>query len=79
MKKRYDNPKPPYQRVLESPHVDKETKKRLRRQYDRLDSAQLRRDILNLQDRLHKRAVFKEENRREEARQEADDFDYIYL
>jgi hypothetical protein len=57
--KRYDEPKTPYRRLLASPDVDEATKRKLRRQYARLNPAELKRRILDLQDRLYKRAVFK--------------------
>ena len=57
--KRYDEPKTPYARALTSPEVDDLVKRKLRRQYKRLNPAQLKREILELQDKLYKRAVFK--------------------
>jgi len=57
--KRYDEPKTPYRRLLESPDVDDITRKKLKRQYTRLNPAELKRRILKLQDRLYKTAVFK--------------------
>jgi hypothetical protein len=59
VKKRYDEPKTPYRRLLGSPDVDELTKRKLRRQYAKLNPAELKRKILDLQDRLYKRAVFK--------------------
>ena len=57
--KRYDEPRTPYRRLLENPDVDELTKKKLKRQYAKLNPAELKRKILKLQDRLYKRAVFK--------------------
>ncbi len=57
--KRYDEPKTPYRRLLASPDLDEATKRRLKRQYARLNPAGLKREILDLQDRLYKTAVFK--------------------
>lgn len=57
--RRYDEPKTPYRRLLESPDVSKAVKSKLRRQYGRLNPAELKREILKLQDRLYKTAVFK--------------------
>lgn len=59
VKKRYDEPRTPYKRLLEDPNVDEVTKRKLKRQYARLNPAELKRKILKLQDRLYKRAVFK--------------------
>jgi hypothetical protein len=57
--KRYDEPKTPYRRLLESPDVDEATKRKLKRQYAKLNPAELKREILDLQDALYKTAVFK--------------------
>lgn len=78
VKRRYDTPQTPYQRVLASLYVDDKVKKSLKRQYAKLNPAQLRRDILDLQDKLYKTAVFKKENGGKEAGQGADDFEYIF-
>lgn len=59
VKKRYDEPRTPYRRLLESPDVDEVTKRKLKRQYSRLNPAELKRQILDLQDKIYKRAVFK--------------------
>ena len=48
----YDQPKTPYQRVLEHPKIPEETKERLRKRYEELNPAELRRKILHLQGRL---------------------------
>jgi hypothetical protein len=45
VKKRYDVPKTPYQRVLEAPEIDGHTKERLRQLYDMLNPAELLRQI----------------------------------
>ena len=50
--KRYDTAQTPYQRVLDSTQVTKKTKTALARQYRTLNPAQLRRDLLDLQDQL---------------------------
>lgn len=78
VKKRYDEPKTPYQRVLDSPYVEEEAKRRLKRQYAKLNPAKLRRDILDLQDKLYKTAVFKKENGRKEAEQGENDLEYVF-
>lgn len=50
--KRYDTAQTPYQRVLASEKVPKKVKTMLTRQYRTLNPAQLRRDLLALQDQL---------------------------
>lgn len=50
--KRYDEPKTPYQRILESKHIDDATKRRLKEEYETLNPAQLKRAITKLQEKL---------------------------
>ena len=50
--KKYDTAQTPYQRVIASPHVTKKIKATLTRQYRSLNPAQIRRDILALNDQL---------------------------
>ena len=60
VKKRYDQPKTPYQRVLESPQVEKENrenKEKLNQEYAKLNPAELRRRIITLQIKLRKLAA----------------------
>ncbi len=45
VEKRYDEPKTPYQRVLESPYVAAEVKRQLRREYERLDIVEIKENI----------------------------------
>jgi hypothetical protein len=52
--KRYDKPKTPYQRILESPHVPAESKRQLKEQYKTLNPFELRK---NLEEKLRK--IFK--------------------
>jgi hypothetical protein len=52
VRKKYDKAQPPYQRVLASPEVPKEIKKQLRGQYRKLNPAELKRNIENLQSLL---------------------------
>jgi hypothetical protein len=56
IKKRYDQPKTPYRRLLESPEIDEVTKRKLRRQYAKLNPAQLMREINSIQRKLFKTA-----------------------
>jgi hypothetical protein len=50
--KRFDAARTPYQRVLESPHVEATAKQALRDTYLELNPAQLKRDLARCQDRL---------------------------
>jgi len=50
--KRYDTPKTPYKRVLESKEISKTVKERLKRQYAQLNPAELKRQIDKLQKQL---------------------------
>jgi hypothetical protein len=52
IRKKYDEPKTPYQRVIASPSVLKETKRKLTQQYDTLNPVPLKRNIVRLQNRL---------------------------
>jgi hypothetical protein len=52
VKKRYDKPQTPYQRVLASPDISKETKKWLRKEFAKLNPAELKRRISKLQNKL---------------------------
>lgn len=59
IRKRYDKPKTPYQRVLESSHlhVEEENKEALRTEYAKLNPAELKRHITALQVKLRKLAI----------------------
>lgn len=52
--KKYDSPRTPYQRLLESPHVPPRVKQQLRQTYKELNPAQLTREIARLQQALVK-------------------------
>lgn len=54
VKKKYDQARTPYRRVLESEFIDEQSKKALRRQYELLNPAALKRKIDYLQRRLTK-------------------------
>ena len=62
--KRYEEPKTPYQRLLESPSIDRRVKQRLRVEYDKLNPAQLKREIMCLQQLLWKAVRNKQRKRR---------------
>lgn len=59
IRKRYDLPKTPYQRLLESSHVHvgEGNKEALRREYAKLNPAELKRHITRLQIKLRKLAI----------------------
>ena len=48
----YDQPQTPYQRVLQSPAVDAEVKSRLKQQYETLNPVALKRELTRLTDHL---------------------------
>lgn len=52
VKKRYDRARTPYQRVIESEPISKGQKQKLKRQYEKLNPAELKRQITRLQNRL---------------------------
>ncbi len=54
VKKKYDTARTPYRRVLESKFIDEQTKEALRRQYELLNPAALKRKIDRWQQRLTK-------------------------
>lgn len=59
VKKRYDAPRTPYQRVLDSPQVTEANKDALRRQYQQLNPAALHRQLRKLQKQLFAMAAAK--------------------
>lgn len=59
--KKYDKPMTPYQRVLESLYVSKDKKDAIKRQYKKLNPAELHRQIQRLQNRLYETAMLKKE------------------
>ncbi len=52
MKKQYDEPKTPMMRVLDSPSVDDSMKQSLQDQYEKLNPAELKRQIVKIQNQL---------------------------
>lgn len=63
--KKYDKPRTPYQRVLESPLVPEDKKQQLRKQYATLNPAELKRKITKLQHKLLKMVALKETLRKQ--------------
>lgn len=62
--KRYQEPKTPYHRLLESPTIDRRVKQRLKSEYSNLNPAQLKRNILWHQQVLLKAVRSKQRKRR---------------
>lgn len=62
--KKYDKPKTPYQRILESSHVSEDKKDALKRQYEKLNPAELHRQMQRLQNSLYEMVMLKEEVRK---------------
>lgn len=52
VKKKYDMARTPYQRLLESEHLNKEQKQKLKKEYQKLNPAELKREITKLQNEL---------------------------
>jgi hypothetical protein len=50
--KHYDTAKTPYRRLLESKHIDISIKRKLKKQYESLNPAELKRTITKLQNKL---------------------------
>lgn len=59
--KKYDEAKTPYRRVLASPDIEDKIKVKLKNQYDMLNSAELKRKITKLQNRLLRLNSLKQE------------------
>src|SRR3989338_8000070 len=57
VKKKYDEPKTPYQRLMAMPEISTEAKRRLKAEYATLNPAQLKREITRLQEKLFKTAA----------------------
>ncbi len=83
IKKRYDKPKTPYQRVLESPCVVEDQRKdALIAQYAKLNPAELKRQITKLQGKLWKLRLAKRklQNQQHNGNEKKNykDFEYIF-
>ncbi len=63
--KKYDKAKTPFRRVLESEHIDDKIKKSLKREYVRLNPAELKRNFARLQDKLLKLNTLKKKVEKE--------------
>jgi len=72
--KRYDKPRTPYMRLLEDADVDDLTKRKLKKQYAKLNPAELIRKINAIQRKLFKRSAFLAAKEVKEVAQEARNF-----
>lgn len=82
VKKRYDQPRTPYQRVLESSMVEKEYKKKLNQEYAKLNPAELRRQISSVQIKLRKLAAkenLKKRNQKQDYKNEKSQKNFEYI
>jgi hypothetical protein len=82
VKKKYDQPRTPYQRVLESPLVEKEHKKKLNQEYSKLNPAELRRQISSLQIKLRRMAAkenLKKRNQTQNYKHEKNQKNFEYI
>ena len=52
VKKKYDKPQTPYKRVIASPFIPEDIKKWLRSEHEKLNPAELKRNITQLQNKL---------------------------
>ena len=77
VKKKYDTPKTPYQRVLESPFVSEEVKEELKRLYETLNPAKLKRELVRIQNRLFQMVSWKME--RERRKENVYDLEKIFV
>jgi len=57
VRKIYDRPKTPYQRIMESAHISDTIKQQLKAQYETLNPAELHRKIVKLQKKLYSLAT----------------------
>ena len=79
IKKRYDVAQTPYRRVLACPDISEEIKMKLKREYDMLNPAELKRQITKLQNRLLRLNALKDKVSKEEhvSRKAQSSFEYI--
>jgi len=61
--KRYDTAKTPYQRLLEFSHISDTVKRKLERQYELLNPAELHRHIVRVQEQLIEMVAYKKTER----------------
>jgi len=52
IRKKYDRPKTPYQRVMECENIDEKTKKKLKEIYESLNPVEIKKKLIELEDKL---------------------------
>jgi hypothetical protein len=62
VKKHYDEPKTPLRRVIDSPLIDNSMKQALQDQYEELNPAELKRQIVKIQNQLIEMVTFKNDS-----------------
>ena len=80
VKKKYDRPRTPYQRVLDSSHVEEGRKEALKKEHLKLNPAELKRQITKLQDKLRKIGLLKRKKQDDNKNDDNNhkDFEYIF-
>jgi hypothetical protein len=80
VKKKYDKPRTPYQRVLDFSHEEEGRKEELTQEHLRLNPAELKRQITRLQDKLRKIGLEKrkKQNYHKNDEKNHEDFEYIF-
>lgn len=73
VKKKYDEPKTPYQRLMDMPDISPKIKQRLKSEYATLNPAQLKREITRLQERLLKTAARRRRTRKSSTNSQANE------
>jgi hypothetical protein len=73
VKKKYDKPKTPYQRLMDMPGISPKIKQRLKSEYAMLNPAQLKREITWLQERLFKTVARQRRSRKPSANSQANE------
>ncbi len=76
VKKKYDQARTPFRRVLESPFIDKKAKKELTDEYEKLNPAALKRKITRLQEELERVNQRKKDASKD--KQTTKDLEYIF-
>ncbi len=64
VKKKYDEPKTPYQRLMGMPDISPKIKQQLKTEYATLNPAQLKREIMRLQEKLFKTVASRRRTRK---------------
>ena len=73
VKKKYDKPKTPYQRLMDMPDISPKIKQRLKSEYVTLNPAQLKREITRLQERLFKTVARRQRTRKSPTNSQANE------